>query len=95
MTTELIHTGFGNHLAMNRVVAIISPNSAPVKRMVQEARGNGHVIDMTSGRRTKAIIVTDSSHVILVAIAPETIASRVSSSRSGSIKLGQGDDRLE
>ncbi|MFQ5826510.1 MAG: DUF370 domain-containing protein [Dehalococcoidia bacterium] len=95
MTTELIHTGFGNHLAMNRVVAIVSPNSAPVKRLVQEARSNGHVIDMTSGRRTKAIIVTDSSHVVLAAIAPETIASRLHSSRTGSVRVGPGDDPLE
>ncbi|MDP7240643.1 MAG: DUF370 domain-containing protein, partial [Dehalococcoidia bacterium] len=94
MATELVHVGFGNMVAMNRVVAIVTPTSAPIKRLVQDGRSSNLIVDMTSGRRTKAIIVTDSSHVILVAIAPETIASRVNSSRTGSIKLGQGDDRV-
>ena len=95
MVTELIHTGFGNHLAINRVLAIVSPNSAPIKRLVQEAKGRGEIIDMTSGRRTKAIIVTDTGHVILAAIAPETIASRVLASRTGGAKAGQSDDSTQ
>lgn len=83
MGTELIHMGFGNILAVNRVVAIVSPNSAPSKRMVLEARKNGLIIDMTNGRRTKAIIVMDMGCLVLAAIAPETVASRVAASRDG------------
>ena len=83
MNTELVHIGFGNILAVNRVIAITSPNSAPTKRMVQEARKVGVVIDMTSGRKTKAVLVLDSGHVVLAAIAPETIAGRVAVSRGG------------
>ena len=76
MVTELVHIGFGNMLAMKRVIAMASPNSAPTKRTVQEGRNNGRLIDMTSGRRTKAVIYTDSGHIILAALAPETIAGR-------------------
>lgn len=77
MATELVHVGFGNIVAMNRVIAIVSPNSAPVKRLVQEARSEGVIIDMTNGRRTKAVIVSDSGHIILVAISAETVAGRI------------------
>jgi hypothetical protein len=76
MVAELIHIGFGNILAMNRVISIASPNSAPTKRTIQQAKSKGLLIDMTSGRRTKAVIFTDSGHIILAALAPETIASR-------------------
>ena len=78
MVTELIHIGFSNILAVNRVVAIVSPNSAPSKRMIQEAKKKGLIIDMTNGRRTKAIIVLDTGYLVLAAIAPETVAVRVS-----------------
>jgi regulator of extracellular matrix RemA (YlzA/DUF370 family) len=81
MNTELIHVGFGNHLAVNRVVAIAAPNSAPTKRLIQKGKEEGRTIDLTSGRRTKAVLVMDSGHVILAAITPETIAGRVSASR--------------
>ena len=83
MLMELVHIGFGNILAMNRVTAIASPNSAPTKRTIQEGRNKGLLIDMTSGRRTKAVIFTDSGHIILAALAPETIASRSQTGRSG------------
>jgi regulator of extracellular matrix RemA (YlzA/DUF370 family) len=76
MSIELVHIGFGNILAMNRVIAIASPNSAPTKRIIQERRNNGQLVDMTNGRRTKAVIFTDSGHIILAALAPETIANR-------------------
>ena len=79
---ELLHMGFGNHLAMNRVLAVISPSAAPTKRLIQEGRNRSAVIDMTNGRRTKAVLVTDSGHVILAAINPETVASRLTSNRS-------------
>jgi len=83
MSIELVHIGFGNILAMNRAIAIASPNSAPTKRIIHDGRNNGKVIDMTSGRRTKAVIFTDSGHIVLAALAPETIASRLQSSRTG------------
>ena len=83
MSIELVHIGFGNILAMSRAIAIASPNSAPTKRIIHEGRNNGKVIDMTSGRRTKAVIFTDSGHIILAALAPETISSRFQSSRTG------------
>ena len=75
MSIELVHIGFGNILAMSRAIAIASPNSAPTKRTIHEGKNNGKVIDMTSGRRTKAVIFTDSGHIILAALAPETIAA--------------------
>lgn len=81
MNTELIHIGFGNILAVNRVIAMVSPNSAPTKRMIQHGRTSGTLVDMTNGRRTKAVIIMDSSHIVLAAIAPETIASRLTASR--------------
>ena len=81
MGIELVHIGFNNILVMNRVVAIASPSSAPTKRTVQEGRNKGMLIDMTNGRRTKAVIITDSGHIILSALAPETIAGRVQPSQ--------------
>ncbi len=77
MAIELVHIGFNNMLAMNRVIAIASPNSAPIKRAIQEGRSKGRLIDMTNGRRNKAVIITDSDHIILAALAPETIAGRL------------------
>lgn len=77
MNTELVHIGFGNIIAANKVVAIASPNSAPTKRLVQEARDKGVLVDMTSGRRTKAVVITDNGYLILSALAPETIMGRI------------------
>ena len=74
---RLINIGFGNMIAAARIIAIVSPDSAPVKRMIQEARDRKRVIDATQGRRTRAVIQTDSDHVVLSAIQPETIAGRV------------------
>ena len=74
---KLINIGFGNMIAADRIIAIVSPDSAPVKRMIQEARDRKRVIDATQGRRTRAVIQTDSDHVVLSAIQPETIAGRV------------------
>ena len=84
MTIELVHIGFNNVLAMNRVIAIASPNSAPTKRTIQEGRNKGLLIDLTNGRRTKAVIFTDSGHVILAALSPETITGRLQASRVSS-----------
>lgn len=76
---KLISVGFGNIVAADRIVAIVSPDSAPVKRLVQEARDRKRVVDATQGRRTRAVIVTDTDHIILSAIQPETVSSRASS----------------
>ncbi len=81
MNIELVHIGFSNIIAMNRVIAIAPPNSAPTKRTIQEGKNKGLLIDMTNGRRTKAVIITDSGHVILAALTPETIAGRLQVSR--------------
>jgi len=96
MVAELVHIGFGNIVAMNRVVAIASPNSAPTKRAIQEGNTKGLLIDMTSGRRTKAVIVLDSGHIIQAALAPETIAGRLQAIRGSSIlKPEPGDEKVE
>lgn len=74
-----MNIGFGNIVAANRIIAIVSPESAPIKRIIQEARETGVLIDATYGRRTRAVIVVDSGHVILSAVQPETVANRLSS----------------
>ena len=71
------NSGFGNMVAAERIVTIVSPDSAPVKRLVQDAKDAGRVIDVSCGRRTRAVIITDSEHVILSAIQAETVANRV------------------
>ncbi|MGK7957006.1 MAG: extracellular matrix/biofilm regulator RemA [Crocosphaera sp.] len=73
---QLINIGFGNIVSANRVIAIVSPESAPIKRIITDARERGQLIDATYGRRTRAVIITDSSHVVLSAIQPETVAHR-------------------
>ncbi len=74
---KLVNIGFGNMVSAERIVTVISPDSAPIKRLVQEGRDRGVLIDATYGRRTRSVIVTDSDHVILSAVQPETIAGRV------------------
>ena len=76
--SRLINIGFGNMVSAARIIAIISPESAPVQRLIQEAKDRGVLIDATYGRRTRAVIITDSEHVILSAVQPETIGNRVS-----------------
>ncbi len=83
METRLISIGHGNILAANRIVAIISPDSAPVKRIVQESRERGTLIDATYGRRTRAVVITDSGHVVLSAVQPETLANRYQNRETG------------
>lgn len=77
MNLRLVNIGFGNIVSADRLIAIVSPESAPIKRIVQEARESGRLIDATCGRRTRAVVITDSDHVILSAIQPETIANRL------------------
>lgn len=86
MGVKLINIGFGNIVAAGRVIAIVGPESAPVKRMVADARENGTLIDGTCGRRTRAVIISDSRHVILSALLPETIGNRFSETGSFSSK---------
>ena len=81
---KFINIGFGNMVAVDRMVALVSPDSAPIKRLIQDAKDEGRTIDVTCGRRTRAVIITDSEHVILSAIQAETIAGR--------IENGGGDD---
>ncbi len=96
MVIELVHVGFGNVLAMNRVIAIASPNSAPTKRTIQEGKNKGLLIDLTNGRRTKAVIFIDSGHIVLAALAPETITGRLQVTRGGSVlRPEQSDEKSE
>lgn len=74
---KLINVGYGNIVSASRIVAVVSPESAPIKRIIQEARDRSMLIDATWGRRTRAVIVTDSDHVVLSAVQPETIAHRL------------------
>lgn len=76
MDIQLINIGFGNIVSANRIIAIVSPESAPIKRLITEARDRGQLVDATYGRRTRAVIITDSSHIVLSAIQPETVAHR-------------------
>ncbi|HHV54011.1 MAG TPA: DUF370 domain-containing protein [Firmicutes bacterium] len=77
MEIRLVNIGFGNIVSANRVIAVVSPESAPIKRIVQDARDRGRLIDATYGRRTRAVIIMDSDHVILSAVQPETVSSRL------------------
>lgn len=76
MDIKLLNIGFGNVVSAQRVIAIVGPESAPVKRLIQEARDRGKLIDATYGRRTRAVIIADSDHVVLSAVMPETVANR-------------------
>ena len=74
---KLVNIGFGNMVAANRMIAIVSPESAPIKRIIQDAKERGTLIDATHGRRTRAVIITDSDHIILTYLQSETVANRI------------------
>ena len=74
---KLVNIGYGNMLAADRLVAVVSPEAAPIRRMIQDARDSGRIIDATCGHKTRAVIVTDSEHVILSPLLPETVAARI------------------
>ena len=74
---QLINIGFGNIVSANRIISIVNPDSAPIKRLVQEAKDSKMAVDATSGRRTRAVIIMDSGHIILSAVQPETVAARL------------------
>lgn len=82
---KFINIGFGNMVAADRIITLVSPDSSPIKRLIQDAKDEGRVIDVTCGRRTRAVIITDSDHVILSAIQAETVANR----------LDNGDDSID
>ena len=74
---QLVNIGFGNVVSANKIVSIVSPEAAPIKRLVQEAKDEKRAIDATCGRRTRAVLIMDSGHIILAAVQPETVAGRV------------------
>lgn len=88
---RLINIGFGNIVSASRLVAIVSPESAPIRRIIQEARDRGMLIDATYGRRTRAVLITDSDHIILSAVQPETVANRLNSKET-EIPVDEVDD---
>ncbi len=89
---KLINIGFGNMVSANRLVAIVSPESAPIKRIIQDVRDRGQLIDATYGRRTRAVIVMDSGHVILSAIQPETVAGRMAGKIEAEMAVEEEDE---
>ena len=86
MDIKLINIGFGNIVSANRIIAIVSPESAPIKRIIQEARDKGLLIDATYGRRTRAVVIMDSDHIVLSAVQPETVSHRVSVKESSQVE---------
>ena len=86
MEMKFINIGFGNVVSAHRVISIVAPESAPIKRIVQEARDAGDLIDATYGRRTRSVLVMDSGHVILSAVQPETIVSRIADKEDAAAK---------
>ncbi len=79
---NLVNIGFGNMVSANRMIAIVSPESAPIKRIIQDAKERGTLIDATHGRRTRAVIITDSDHIILTYLQAETLANRITEENS-------------
>ena len=88
---KLINIGFGNMVSAGRLIAIVSPDSAPIKRMVQEARDRGVLSDATYGRRTRAVLIMDNDHLVLSALQTETVANRLAGEREGD----DGEEELE
>ncbi len=80
---RLANIGYGNMISVQRLIAIVSPDAAPVRRMIQDARDSGHVIDATCGHKTRAVLVTDSDHIILSPLMPETVAARIDERKEG------------
>ena len=88
---KLVNIGFGNMVNTDRMIAIVSPESAPIKRMIQDAKERGTLIDATHGRRTRAVIITDSDHVILSAVQPETIVGRIAGKEDASARAEEDE----
>ena len=92
---KFINIGYGNMVAVDRIVTLVSPDSAPIKRLIQDAKDDGRVIDVTCGRKTRAVIITDSEHVILAAIQTETIANRLESDGDVAMDDEEPEDEAE
>jgi regulator of extracellular matrix RemA (YlzA/DUF370 family) len=92
MSTELVHIGFENIISMNRVITILSPTQQPTKRLIQEARNKGMLIDATHARKAKAAVVMDTGHIVLAAISAETIARRLDANRGEASFKSEGDE---
>ena len=80
---RLANIGYGNMISIQRLVAIVSPDAAPIRRMIQDARDSGHVIDATCGHKTRAVLVMDSEHIVLSPLMPETVAARIDERKEG------------
>ena len=89
---KLVNIGFGNTVNADRIVAVVSPDSAPIKRLVQECRDRGTIVDASFGRKTRAVIITDSDHVILSYLTAETVANRVSGEDTGTAFADEGTE---
>ena len=89
---KFINIGFGNIVSAHRLIAIVSPESAPIKRIIQDARDNGKLIDATYGRRTRAVIIMDSEHVVLSSVQPETVANRLEKDTDEDIDINNDDN---
>ena len=89
---KLINIGFGNMVSADRLVAIVSPESAPIKRIIQEAKEKGTLIDATHGRRTRAVIITDSDHIVLTYLQAETVANRVDEESSEGLAFEEDEN---
>ncbi|NMA38244.1 MAG: DUF370 domain-containing protein [Papillibacter sp.] len=90
---KLINIGFGNMVSASRIIAIVSPESAPIKRIIQDAKDSGSLIDATYGRRTRAVVIADSGHIILSAIQPETVANRIISSNDTAVSFEETEEK--
>ena len=89
---KLINIGFGNMVSAERIIAVVSPESAPIKRIIQDSRDRGGLIDATYGRRTRAVIIVDSGHIILSALQPETVAGRLTEKDTDNKNTEDGEE---
>lgn len=89
---KLINIGFGNMISADRLVAIVSPESAPIKRIIQDAKERGTLIDATHGRRTRAVIITDSEHIVLTYLQSETVANRIEENEDADVLAEEEDE---
>ena len=89
---KLVNIGFGNLVSADKVVAVVSPESAPIKRMVQEARDRGVLIDATYGRRTRAVVIMDNDHLVLSALQPDTVSNRMTGERTAQTSEEEEED---
>ncbi len=90
MALQLVNIGFGNMISASRMISIVSPDSAPIRRIVQDSRDNGALIDATCGRKTRTVIIMDSDHVVLSALLPETVAARFAGSTEPAKEESEG-----